>query len=77
MFDPLRVEALGDHYDTPLDIEAQSHLGTTLVVLFPDGYKKLVLQQGRTLHIHPKPHTGDNTNDASIENIYMHRYCFV
>lgn len=67
MFDPLRAEALGDHYDSPLDIEAQSHLGTTLVVPFPNGYKQLILQQGRTFHIHPKPKTEENANDAITE----------
>ncbi len=67
MFDPRGTEALGDHYDSSLGIEAQSHLGTTLVVLFPNGYKQLVLQQGGTFHIHPKPETEENTNDARTE----------
>lgn len=54
VFDPLQVEALGDDYDPPLGIEAQSHLGTALVVLFPDGHKHLILQQGRAFQIHPE-----------------------
>lgn len=66
VFDPLRAEALGDHYDSSLDIEAQSHLGTALVVLFPDGYKQLILQHGRTFQIHPKPKAEENTKGAMI-----------
>lgn len=54
VFDSLQVEALGDDYHPPLGIEAQSHLGTALVVLFPDGYEHLILQQGRAFQIHPE-----------------------
>lgn len=53
MLDPLQVEALGDDNHSPLGIEAQSHLGSALVVLFPNGYEKLILQQGRAFQIHP------------------------
>ena len=54
VLDPLWVEALGNHDDSSLHVEAQSHLGTALVVLPPNGYKQLILQQGRTFQIHPK-----------------------
>lgn len=64
VFDPFGTEALGDHDHSSLDIEAQSHLSTALVVFFPNGNKQLVLQQGGTFHIHPKPGTEGNTNDA-------------
>lgn len=69
VLNPLGTEALGDHYDSSLDVEAQSHLGTALVVLFPNGYKQLILQQGRTFHIYPRPETEANTNDAWIETL--------
>lgn len=54
MFDPLRVEALWDHYNSSLYVEAQGHLGTTFVVFFPNGYKHLIVQQRRTFQIHPR-----------------------
>lgn len=53
VFDPLGAEALGNHHDSSLDIEAQGHLGTALVVLLPNGYEHLVLQHGRRFQIHP------------------------
>lgn len=55
MFDPLRAEALGNHNNPSLHIEAQSHLSTAFVVLFPDGYKEFILQQGGTFQVHPEP----------------------
>lgn len=67
MFDPLGAEALGNHHDSSLDIEAQGHLGTALVVLLPNGYEHLVLQHGRRFQIHPKAETEENTNDALLE----------
>lgn len=67
VFYPPRAEALRDHYHASLYIEAQSHLGTALVVLFPNGYKQLILQQGRTFQIHPKPKIGDNTKGAFLK----------
>lgn len=53
VLNPLQVEALGDDYHPPLGIEAQSHLGTALVVLFPNGYEQLILQHGGAFQIHP------------------------
>lgn len=53
VLNPLQVEALGDDYHPPLDIEAQSHLGTALLVLFPNGYEHLILQHRRAFQIHP------------------------
>lgn len=61
MFDSLQVEALGDDYHPPLGIEAQSNLGTALVVLFSNGHEHLILQQGRAFQIHP-----DNRQQISI-----------
>lgn len=55
MFDPLGAEALWNHNDPSLHIEAQGHLGTALLVLLPNGDKKLIFQQRRAFHIHPKP----------------------
>lgn len=62
MFDPLRVEALWDHYNSSLYVEAQGHLGTTFVVFFPNGYKHLIVQQRRTFQIHPIKETQLNTH---------------
>lgn len=67
MFDPLGAEALGNHHDSSLDIEAQGHLGTALVVPLPNGYEHLVLQHGRTFQIHPKAGTEEKTNDALLD----------
>lgn len=53
MLDPLRVEALGDHNDSSLSVEAQGHLGAALVVLSPNRHKELILQQGGTFYVHP------------------------
>lgn len=49
VLDPFKVKTLGDHNDSSLNIKAQSHLGTALVVLSPNRYQDLLLQQGRTL----------------------------
>lgn len=54
VLDPLRVEALGDHNDSSLSVEAQGHLGAALVVLSPDRHKELILQQGGTFYVYPE-----------------------
>lgn len=53
MFDPLRAEALWNHHNSSLHIEAQRHLGTALIVLLSNRCEKLILQQRRTFHIDP------------------------
>lgn len=62
VLDPLKVKTLGNHNDSSLNIEAQSHLGATLVVLSPDRHQELILQQGRTFCIYPEQETQINTD---------------
>lgn len=78
VFDSLMVEALGDHDNTSLDIEAQSHLSTALVVLFPNRHKDLVLQEWGTCYIHPRRVTETKIETLIllshfyIQNIFQH-----
>lgn len=72
VLDPLGAEALGDHGDSSLDVEAQSHLSRTLVVLFPNRHKQLVFQHGRTFHIHPGCVSGGaNRAVANDHNVFL------
>lgn len=54
VLNPFMAEALRNHYDTSLYIEAEGHLSSALVVLFRNGLQQLILQEGRTLQVNPE-----------------------